>query len=152
MLQPNFIAAYIVDPTSGPYPLFLLLKRAPEAYLGGIWQIVTGKVDKGHSVLETVKKEILEETGLRVENAYNVNVTLFYEKVKDQVGFSSNFLVFLDYNEKIILSPREHVEYCWCSFEEAFELLAFSTQKETLVHINQFYIDNKPNQASLVVL
>lgn len=152
MLQPNFVAAYIVDPNAIQGPLLLLLKRSPEDYLGGIWQIVTGKVDNGDTVLQTVKKEIFEETGLNAEKAYNLNITLFYEKIGDQVGFSANFLFFTDHRQEIILCPSEHVEYQWCSIDKAGDLIAFSTQKETLFHISEYYLKKKPNEASLVIL
>ncbi len=152
MQQPNFIAAYIIDPHAAPEPLLLLLKRSPRTYFPGIWQIVTGKVDSGHTVLQTVKKEVFEETGLEIQDAYNVNITLFYEKMKDQVGFSANFVVYADHRQDITLSANEHSEYCWCPISSAGDLLAFSTQKETLIHIEEYYIKNKPSESSLVTL
>jgi len=155
MGQPNFIAAYIVDAVAKPEPLLLLLKRASDVYLPGIWQIVTGKVNAGETILHTVKREVSEETGLKISQAYNVNITLFYERSKDQVGYSANFLVFLDQRTEITLSPKEHSEFRWCSFAKARELLAFASQRETLAHLNEFYIkDVSPNanQASLLQL
>ncbi|MGD2169540.1 MAG: NUDIX domain-containing protein [Chlamydiota bacterium] len=152
MIQPNFIAAYIIDPNTNPEPLLLLLKRSPQDYLGGIWQIVTGRVEKGDSTLKTVKKEVFEETGLNVEKAHNVSVTHFYEKIKDEIGFSANFLVFADHNQKITLSPNEHDDYIWCSIKEAKDLIAFASQKETLNHINKYYLSQNPDNASLVTL
>ena len=77
MIQPNFIAAYIVDPQA---KLVLLLKRAPSIFLGGIWQMVTGKVNTHHgeSVVQNMRREVFEETGLKIDKAYNVNIVFFY--------------------------------------------------------------------------
>ena len=112
-------------------------------------------MDRGETILDTVKREISEETGLQVNQAYNINITLFYERGKDQIGYSANFLAFLDHRTKVTLSPKEHSEFLWCSFAKARELLAFASQKETLAHLNEFYIKEAPlgaNQASLVQL
>ncbi|MBX9922987.1 MAG: NUDIX domain-containing protein [Rhabdochlamydiaceae bacterium] len=152
MHKPNFIAAYLVDLHAKPEPLLLLLKRAPNTHLEGIWQIVTGKVEPDENVLKALKREVLEETGIEIHQAYNVNITLFYERTKDQIGYSANFFVNLDHKENITLAPKEHSEHLWCSFAKARELLAFSTQKETLLHLEEYYKDIKSNNASLLFL
>jgi len=54
--------------------------------------------------------------------------------------------------QQITLSPDEHSEYFWCPFSKVKELLAFSNQKETLMHIEEYYVKKKPNEASLVIL
>ena len=40
----------------------------------GLWGLIGGKVDVGESVLETLHREILEETGLEVEILYFLGV------------------------------------------------------------------------------
>ena len=152
MIQPNFVAAYIIDPDAMPEPLILMIKRAPEAYLPNMWQMVTGKVanHQKETVLEALKREVFEETGLIVNEGYNVHVSLFYDKIKDQVAFEANFLIFKSCKEKITVSPREHSEYMWCPIDEAVDKLVFSTHKENLLHIQKYYLLQKPANKCLL--
>jgi 8-oxo-dGTP diphosphatase len=152
MHKPNFIAAYLIDLHAKPHPLLLLLKRAPNTHLEGIWQVVTGKIEPEETVLKALKREVFEETGCEIDQAYNINITLFYERVKDRIGYSANFFVELNHSHPITLEPKEHSQYLWCSFEKAKELLAFSSQKETLLHVEKYYLDTTSNQASLLFL
>lgn len=116
--------------------------------------MVTGKVNTHHgeSVVQNMRREVFEETGLKIDKAYNVNIVFFYEEILDQVGILANFLIFIDRAEKITLFPKEHVEYQWCSFEDATTKLAFSNQKETLAHIWQYFIKTKPSDLALIRL
>ncbi len=114
--------------------------------------MVTGKVEPEESVLHALKREVFEEAGLELKKAYNVNITLFYEKSKDRVGFSANFAIFEDATRTIKISPKEHSEYRWATFEEADKLLAFSTQKENLRHIKEHYIHRNPKTEELLDL
>lgn len=152
MNKPNFIAAYLIDIHAKPDPLILLLKRTPEIHLGGIWQIVTGKIEPEESVLKALKREVWEETGCTIDQAYNVNITTFYERVKDRIGYSANFFAPLDHTQTITLAPKEHSAYQWCSFAKAEDLLAFPSQKEILLHIKKHYMNVDSNKASLLLL
>lgn len=153
-MQPNFIAAYLIDPEAKPEPLVLLMKRSPQVYLGGVWQMVTGKVNvhHGESILKALRREIREETGFNIEKAYSVNITLFYDELLDQVGFNANFLAFVNHTQTVTLSPEEHSEFCWCTIQDAISRVAFSDQKETLEHLWKYYIKAKPHNAALLKL
>ncbi|HEU4338605.1 MAG TPA: A/G-specific adenine glycosylase [Planctomycetota bacterium] len=45
----------------------LVSKRAPEGLLGGLWEFPGGKRERGESYERTVKREFLEEVGLKVD-------------------------------------------------------------------------------------
>ena len=47
---------------------YLLLKRSPEKYgqVKGSWDIVDGRIEPGTTLLDNLKREIMEETGLEV--------------------------------------------------------------------------------------
>lgn len=144
-MRPQFIAGYLVDNTKSQEPLYLLLKRQDSVYLPGIWQIVTGKVEEHETVSCAIKREVLEETGYIVDCVYNVDITMFYDQTKDQIAFSANFCCLVDSKKSVNISLKEHSDYQWCSFNEAKNLLAFPSQKETLKFIHQNYILNQPN-------
>ena len=87
------------------------------------WLVPGGKVEKGYSMKETVKKEVKEETGLKVRD-------LEFIEAKDG-GNPDDFerdthFIFLNFvckamNQEVNLDEREAIEYIWISPEEALE-------------------------------
>lgn len=148
MLKPDFVACYLVARNSEPE--YLLLKRSREAYLPGIWQVVTGKPEANEPASQTAIREVREETGLTCSKLYNVDVTMFYEQKKQSVAFSANFCGFVERDHPVHISKREHSEFKWCSLEEALNLLAFPAQKQTLEFIHDHYVISVPESVNEV--
>ena len=51
----------------------------------------------------------------------------------------------IESEQKVKLS-REHKDYKWVTIEEAKEMVAFSAQRDTLRHINKYFIDRTPSE------
>ena len=150
MTQPNFIAAYLCDKKSFDQPRYLLLKRSQEVYLPGIWQMVTGKIDLNETAATCVLREIFEETGYQPKAVYNVDVTLFYDQSKHKIAYSANFCALIDAQVLPKISSKEHETFGFFTLEEALQLIAFPSQKQTLQFIHEHFILQIPHEANLL--
>ncbi|HEX9614205.1 MAG TPA: NUDIX domain-containing protein, partial [Bacteroidota bacterium] len=80
---------------SGNGPLYLTLKRsAGDKLFPGIWQIVTGVIEKGEHAVHAAVREVREETGLLPQRLWRLPlVNSFYDPGKDVVHFCPHFAV-----------------------------------------------------------
>ncbi len=147
---------------------FLLLKRSPERKIyPNIWQPITGKIDEGETTKQAAARELEEETGINDAQLYSVHrVNIFYVEPRDSVVLSPVFLALTsplapllkrEGNDitKLLLSSKEmgtggevrlsdeHVEYKWCTFEEACNMIHWDNQIESLKIINDALNDDK---------
>jgi 8-oxo-dGTP pyrophosphatase MutT (NUDIX family) len=112
---------------------YLLLKRLPER--NGFWQPVTGGVEEGETRNETLRREIIEETGIKSIVAVLENLYLF-EFSDPNLNQEYVYGVEVSPSEEITLDQKEHSEYRWCSFQEAMQLLHWKENKEALRKLN----------------
>ena len=147
-MKPNFIALFMIDPKSHE---ILLLQRSEKVYFPKMWQMVTGKIENDENALDAAKREAFEETGLILENVYNVDVSMFYDRYKNQISFSANFLSFVNRDQSITVQENEHSDFKWVSNEEAEKLLVFPSQKETLSFIYRHFLQQTPHAYNRVV-
>ncbi len=104
------------------------MKRTPER--GGFWQILTGRIEQGENPLQTAAREIHEETGFAPrldelrELAYAHSFALG-ERVPPLFAHETSFVLKLSGRADPRLSD-EHVEFRWCTPEEARQLLPFA--------------------------
>ena len=97
------------------------------------WYVVTGSCEKEDiDKLETIKREVKEETNLEVIESIYLNKTFKYMSLNtDCIEY-----VYLSKvtNANIILN-EEHIDYKWCSFEEFIELIHWFENKTNLINI-----------------
>lgn len=115
---------------------YLLLKRSDYTkYYPGIWQIVTGTVEKNESYYQTALRESIEETHIKIKNLYAfTKLNAFYSPMKDTINLVPVFAIETD--DDYVKLSEEHTEYKWLSIIKAVELVYFYTQKEMLKIIN----------------
>ncbi len=129
-----YIECYVAIKTEGKYK-FLLLKRAENDKLyPGIWQIITGRIEKGEKAFETALREVKEESGLNPERLYVLpHTTTFYSPRTDAISLIPLFICIVD-SKKVKLS-EEHSEYKWLDVTKASQKLYFKSQKENVKFI-----------------
>ena len=105
----------------------LLLERASHP---GYWQSVTGSQEDGEELVETARREVEEETGIRashdqfddwkIENTFEI----FAEwRHRYAPGVTHNvehvFSLQVPEGQPVRVAPDEHLGYCWLPWPEA---------------------------------
>jgi dATP pyrophosphohydrolase len=121
---------------------FLLLKRAPHKIYPSTWQMITASCEKGETTIQTVLRELMEETGLKAEKLFPVpHVNTFYFGINDSICLSPVFLAFVT-TESVKIS-NEHTEYKWVTYNEAVEQIHWPDQIESLNVIWRYLSDKR---------
>ncbi|MGB9598418.1 MAG: bis(5'-nucleosyl)-tetraphosphatase, partial [Minisyncoccales bacterium] len=113
---------------------YLLLKYPSLKRNRSYWGFAKGRKEKGEKEMDTLKREIEEETGLKkIEVLKGFRETIHYffwenkEKIFKRVIF---YLVFA--KEKKVKISFEHEEARWFPFKEAIGLLTFENYRSLL--------------------
>jgi 8-oxo-dGTP diphosphatase len=95
----------------------VLLGLRQGAHGAGTWAFPGGKVDPGESPGEAVRRELLEETGLRASAVEPVNWTsdVFAEAGLHYITL--HHLVAAN-GEPVVLEPEKVREWRWCAWED----------------------------------
>ena len=96
---------------------FLLLKRNPEKYpeAADTWDIVGGRIDVGETLMENLKREIMEETQLELVSEPKLVAA------QDILRVPGKHVVRLSYTATIDGEPtldEEHSDFGWFTREE----------------------------------
>ena len=119
----------------------LLLERATHP---GYWQSVTGSQEEGEALLETARREVQEETGIRARPGafrdwhLNQRFEIFPEwRHRYAPGIVENtehvYSLAVAEDESIRIAPQEHIDYCWLPWREAAEKCFSWTNREAIL-------------------
>jgi mutator protein MutT len=111
----------------------LLIRRAKEPRKGQ-WSLPGGKLEFGETLIEGVRREVREETGLEVEILGLVDVA---ETIRDaSVGAADDHFVLIDYGARVISGTAEAAsdaaEARWFSVEELDALPVWSEMRRII--------------------
>ncbi|MBZ9578705.1 NUDIX domain-containing protein [Patescibacteria group bacterium] len=110
--------------------------KAPRNY----WDLPKGHIEKGEKELETVKREVEEETGLkdlRFIEGFKEWIQYFF-KFKGKTVFKIVIFYLAETKTKKVRTSFEHIGYKWLPYEEALAKLTFKNAKEILKKANNF--------------
>lgn len=94
----------------------LLLQRPEHDFMGGIWELPSGKVEPGESLDQALIREVKEETGLSVSALRTYLGSFDYQSGSGKKSRQFNFAVDVDSSEPVKL--QEHDAYTWTSLTE----------------------------------
>lgn len=89
----------------------LLLERPKDDFMGGIYELPSGKVEKGETLNVALAREVEEETGLTIESIIRYVGHFDYESKSGKKTRQFNFLVTVEPPLRIKL--EEHSGYAW---------------------------------------
>ena len=89
----------------------LLLKRPEDDFMGGIYELPSGRVEKYESLDMALCREVEEETGLRVKEIEKYLGHFDYESGSGKLTRQFNFAVKVE--ESVEIRLQEHDDYAW---------------------------------------
>jgi bis(5'-nucleosidyl)-tetraphosphatase len=119
---------------------FLLLQ-----YEAGHWDFVKGNIEPNESEIETVFRELQEETGIVATQTigdFRERIQYFYRRQGETVQKEVIFYLIEADTEKVQLS-FEHVGYAWLDYNGALEKLTFKNAKDVLERAELFLQEHR---------
>lgn len=119
-------------------PEILLLRRAPDRILPGLWQCVSGSLEVGERIAHGALRELREETGFntdRIEAFYDLDlVNQFHEPSVDAIVTAAVFAVRLRSDAEPALS-HEHDKARWLEVDEARDEVIWPGYRDAIERI-----------------
>jgi mutator protein MutT len=94
----------------------LLLKRPDDDFMGGIFELPSGKVEPGEALDVALIREVKEETGLDVAGIREYLGHFDYQSGSGKKSRQFNFAVDVSASEPVVL--QEHDSYLWAELSE----------------------------------
>ena len=104
------------------------------------WDFPKGHIEMGEKEIDTVKREVFEETGLKdikFFEGFKEWIKYFF-KYKGKTVFKIVTFYLAKARTKEVKVSGEHLGYKWLPYEEAIEKLTFKNAKEILKKANAF--------------
>jgi 8-oxo-dGTP pyrophosphatase MutT (NUDIX family) len=121
-------AGAIVYLAEGRTRLYLLLH-----YEEGHWDFPKGKMEKGESEEETIRREVREETGITDIDFKDFREGINYSFRRDgETVYKEVIFRLARTKEKEVKLSFEHTAYKWLPYEEALGQLTYDNAKELL--------------------
>jgi len=123
----------------GKNPQYLLLER--KLHWKG-WEFVKGGKERGESDLDAIKRELKEESGLKMISIqdYKKNGRYLYDKKtaggRGKIGQTYKLFSVRVKPGKVKIDKVEHSGYKWVGFKRAMELLTWENQGGCLGVVN----------------
>lgn len=130
----------------GIIPIFVNQKGKREFLLvlqnNGNYAFPKGHMEEGESFMQTAKRELFEEAGVRCTSIDETVFSEHYRFYKDEkiIEKTVNYFIGFTDSQEVHIQEEEIADFCWCSEEEVLEKLHFKEIKDifrkALHHLN----------------
>ncbi|KAJ2656356.1 hypothetical protein IWW48_005078 [Coemansia sp. RSA 1200] len=142
------IGAAIAGPTKDKPSVLVVQRSAHERSYPNEWEIPGGHVDPGELIVDTVVREVLEETSLVVTKVFNEFPGFSYWSTKYESDESNdvndtarsictqqlNFCVEVRDINALKLNPDEHQNYAWCTIDTVDQFKMTAPMRKVVVN------------------
>lgn len=104
------------------------------------WDFPKGHIEKGETEIETVKREVFEETGLKdieIIPGFKTSIKYFFQKEGKKI-FKIVVFYLAKANTKEVKISFEHIGFIWLPFDKAVEVVTYKNAKEVLKKAHNF--------------
>ena len=108
----------------------LLLERPKEDFMGGIYELPGGEVEKGESLDVTLYREINEETGLKIKSINKYLGHFDYTSQSGKITRQFNFVVSVE--KPLNIKLQEHVNFVWVNKDSLLQYPVTDSVKQIL--------------------
>ncbi len=125
------VVFYIQEKT----PIYLLLH-----YKSGHHDFPKGNIEENEEEIETVRREIREETGIEdidFMDGFREEINYFYRR-SGRTIFKTVVFYLARSNTRGIKLSYEHIGYRWLEYQEAVEKVTFKNSKDILKKANDY--------------
>lgn len=141
--RPDLVDCWIYRPTARG-PEILLIRRAPDRILAGLWQCVSGSLQPAERVAAGALRELREETGFddsTIERFFDLDlVNQFHYSGADAVLTAAVFAARVTQDAEPVLS-NEHDAARWLSLEAALADVVWPGYREAVRRIGENLVD-----------
>jgi bis(5'-nucleosidyl)-tetraphosphatase len=140
-------AGAVVFRREGNLTLYLLLNYpGSSGGVQGYWDFAKGHIEKGEKELDTVKREVQEETGLTdidIFDGFKEWIKYFFRSGEQYISKIVTFYVAETKTSNVTIS-FEHTGYIWLPYDEALAKLTFENAKGILRKAHDFVTQKLP--------
>jgi len=116
--------AFIHDTIDGEVKVFLPRRADTKKFLPGVFELPGGHIDFGEDIVEGLKREVMEEMGMRIEVGDPFYVFTYVNEIKGSHSIEVDYFArFLDPIENLRLNVEDHSEWHWASETDILNLL-----------------------------
>ncbi len=130
-------AGAVIFMRDGNRVLYLLLHYKHKS---DYWDFTKGNIEQGEDEHETVRREVLEETGLNdisFIDGFKEDTNWFYKRDGKTV-FKEVVYFLVETKSKDVKISEEHIGYEWLSYDEALNRIGYKNSKDILRKANEF--------------